>query len=424
MTANVVIGHRKKQSHSVGGVGCNIVGRSVCGVRTMSSSSPSTILVRFLAAGVLVLLKRAPITAAQAIKSFESTMTEWAWLAGLKSPTGGPDYDYGSCSVSNLPCDSSPTLTPGGRVYAGAWQAIVSPNDTNHDGIDVDLFLFGGFGNDHGLNNDLWRYNDTRWIWVGGDKTSQLNNPSTATWPGDRCCTASWAPRSHSRSDAYDDKVHTLVFGGYGVPKGFVDSFAALDEVWLITTSRDTLGKTVATPVTSVSASTSSSTSTASSGTPAARAFTSTWSTPHTTGPDVETHWMFGGWNSSANFYSGPSYNDLWSFTYDPYAATGNNATTTIAWTQHTRNADGRTDWPSERHAPAVWTTPTDNGLTTYMFGGSRYEDPNAVSPIVPLNDLWRLESNYVVQPDGVCVSLCERVCARVCVYVCTCVPG
>ena len=289
-----------------------------------------------------------------------------------------PAANYGFCDAGELPCDSAADLQPGGRLFSASWQAVTSATGSESLTPSVDLFVFGGLSQDEQLNNDLWRFNYSQWVWVGGQKSSQLNNPSTDKWPGDRLGSASWLPRT-ANPGGTGDAVYVLVFGGWGMARNFSGEFVALDEMWEFSTSRPTMSSATARQLN------------LSSSAPPARAFPAYWSLPHGTSVDVMTHWMFGGWNPNAGFNSGESFNDLWSFTFDPLQNDS-----TIQWTQHVAGSNSNDDdWPSARHAPAVWTTPSkdNSGLLTFLFGGSRYSNPNqANQPIIPLNDLWRLE--------------------------------
>ena len=308
----------------------------------------------------------------QAIKEFEATSTKWGFMSGDSRPNGMPTYVSGTCSPRKLPCSSNnPPLNPGARLYRSSWQAFGSRNATTTTTTtiatlpEVDLFVFGGYGSDKQyLNNDMWRYSDSQWIWLGGAAPSHLNVVSTKTWPGDRLGSAVWQPRSNLGNNSDDLDINVLMFGGWGVTDMTAAEYVPLDDMWLIEIGREAMSKPNATPLVPV---------TTTGAQPVARLFASTWSVPHGTAADVETHWLFAGWNASGSLFSGNSFSDLWSFTFEPAGSESSSAL--ITWTQHNTpfddDADGYDDtsnWPSPRHASATWTIALDNGITTCVF--------------------------------------------------------
>ncbi|MGO8720614.1 MAG: kelch repeat-containing protein [Acidobacteriaceae bacterium] len=150
---------------------------------------------------------------------------EWTWMSG--SNTAGP-FRAGTYGTQGTP---APDNVPGPRTNAVTW--------TDAEG---NLWLFGGQGNDstggaicsaYGgpcLLNDLWKYSNGEWTWMGGSNLS--NEPGTygtkgtatpGNIPGARWMAVSWI-------DAAGD---VWLFGGQGfdsTPSPGV--FGDLNDLW------------------------------------------------------------------------------------------------------------------------------------------------------------------------------------------------
>jgi len=79
----------------------------------------------------------------------------WTWIAGSNDPTTAQSGVYGTLGTP------AAANTPGARDSAATW--------TDSSGA---LWLFGGNGQDSAGNagplNDLWRYKNGQWTWMGG----------------------------------------------------------------------------------------------------------------------------------------------------------------------------------------------------------------------------------------------------------------
>lgn len=138
--------------------------------------------------------------------------TNWTWLGGsvgIEAP--GVYGTKGVGAINNW---------PGARDEAASWV-----------GTDGSFYLFGGYGTDSngaiGQLNDLWKWDGTHWIWMGG---SNVVNGSASygtkgvsaltNIPGSRNATAFWRSQN---GDFY-------LFGGFGLD-GNGDS-GRLNDIW------------------------------------------------------------------------------------------------------------------------------------------------------------------------------------------------
>ena len=140
---------------------------------------------------------------------------EWTWMAG--SNLGN---QYGIYGTRGTP---SPGNAPGGREQAATWVDL-----------EGNLWLFGGSGLDSNGEifadqlNDLWKYSDGEWTWMGGSNIvgqpgayGVQGVPSPGNYPGARQNAVSW-------TDAFGN---LWLFGGYGYDSGS-PSLGDLNDLW------------------------------------------------------------------------------------------------------------------------------------------------------------------------------------------------
>jgi hypothetical protein len=114
---------------------------------------------------------------------------QWTWMAGSNQPD-----QPGTYGTKGTP---SATNTPGARSGAAAW------SDSSGN-----FWLFSGGGGS--FPNDLWKYSNGQWTWVGGSQTSSpgsygtLGVASSSNMPGSRVWASSWT----------DQSGHLWLFGG------------------------------------------------------------------------------------------------------------------------------------------------------------------------------------------------------------------
>jgi N-acetylneuraminic acid mutarotase len=140
--------------------------------------------------------------------------TNWIWISGSNviAQTGV----YGTKGTS------SPSNVPGSRNSAVSW--------TDNGG---NLWLFGGFGNDStgtlSLLNDLWKFDGTNWIWMGG---SQIGN-GVGTYGTLGTASASNLPTSRVGAVSWIDTSGNLwFFGGLGKDPTDPNTSGNLNDLW------------------------------------------------------------------------------------------------------------------------------------------------------------------------------------------------
>lgn len=139
---------------------------------------------------------------------------QWTWMSGanLVDQTGV----YGTQGTA------APTNVPGSRSGAAAW--------VDQSG---NLWLFGGQGTDStgtsGRLNDLWKYSDGEWTWVGGSNTKfdygvygVQGVAAVGNFPGSRDNAVSWT----------DSSGNFWLFGGFGQASSGEFGTGELNDLW------------------------------------------------------------------------------------------------------------------------------------------------------------------------------------------------
>ena len=207
------------------------------------------------------------------------------------------------------------------------------------------------------------RLKGSQWYWLGGSKTSNVPVSNTGDWPGDRVSAALWQSSQQPTDATFD----VIMFSGFGPNTTNPNDYIVVEDTWVISISVDIMKAPVAKLLPYDVAG------------PPARIAANAWSYPGT-GNLSNVHWLFGGWNSSNSFWSGVSYADLWSFTYDSHKST-------IKWHQYVPGKEQQ--WSEPRHGAASWVVPKGkDGLRAYIFGGATFNQ----SKLAMRNDLWRLD--------------------------------
>jgi hypothetical protein len=144
---------------------------------------------------------------------------EWTWVAGSNLAN-----QYGVYGTLGTPAAAN---TPGARTNAVTWTDLSG-----------NLWLFGGQGNDSGLDtcpspcnlNDLWKFSEGQWTWIGG---SNLDNQpgayglqtyaSPGNHPGARWGSYSWT----------DSAGNFWLFGGNGMDSSTApEVYGDLNDLW------------------------------------------------------------------------------------------------------------------------------------------------------------------------------------------------
>jgi len=135
---------------------------------------------------------------------------EWTWESGSNAPNQPGVYGtQGVPSTGNV---------PGARVKPSSW--------TDSSG---NFWLFGGYGVESAQadHNDLWRYGNGEWTWMGGSNLTEQSGlygtrgtPAPGNVPGARYLAASWT----------DASGNFWLFGGLGLDSS--GTRGDLNDLW------------------------------------------------------------------------------------------------------------------------------------------------------------------------------------------------
>jgi hypothetical protein len=125
---------------------------------------------------------------------WEYSNGEWTWMGG--SDTINPTGSYGTLGVP------SATNVPPPRADASAWIDTVG-----------NFWLFGGMAGPAGYFNDLWKYSNGEWTWMGGSDTADaIGNFGTQG-----IASVTNMPSARNSASAWTDTAGDFwLFGGYG----------------------------------------------------------------------------------------------------------------------------------------------------------------------------------------------------------------
>jgi N-acetylneuraminic acid mutarotase len=138
---------------------------------------------------------------------------QWTWVSGSKIVSQRGVYGTrGTPSASNI---------PGARWFGVTW--------TDPSG---NVWLFGGDGIDStgqpGFLNDLWKFSNGQWTWVGGSNLANANSaygmrsvPAPGNAPGGRYFLAGWV----------DGNGNLWLLGGYGIDANGTEG--NLNDLWM-----------------------------------------------------------------------------------------------------------------------------------------------------------------------------------------------
>lgn len=141
---------------------------------------------------------------------------EWTWMGGAN--TGNQPGSYGTLGVA------VPGNVPGARANGVAW--------TDASG---NLWLFGGEGYDSTgtctespcILNDLWKYNNGEWTWIGG--SNLIDAPGTYGTQG--ISGSKNVPGARSQAVSWIDAAGNLwLFGGIGLDS--MGNYGELSDLW------------------------------------------------------------------------------------------------------------------------------------------------------------------------------------------------
>jgi hypothetical protein len=295
----------------------------------------------------------------------------WTWESGISGPNDLPGV-YGT---QGTPAASN---TPGARDYASSWT----------DGAG-NLWLFGGIGLDSqpklGDLNDLWKYSNRQWTWVGGsNQIEQAGTYGTQGVPGPD----NFPGARYEAAASADPTGNFWLFGGVGIDStgtrgelGDLWKYSGGQWVWM---SGPNIGSQpggyIQRGVYGIQG------APAAGNVPGARIDAVSWA-------DASGNlWLFGGngWDSNA---TGGDLNDLWKYSGGEWTWMSGSNIANQYGTYGTLGTPAPGNTPGARALSVTWTDKSGN---FWLFGGEG-NDLNGIQcekvyPGAPclLSDLWK----------------------------------
>lgn len=280
--------------------------------------------------------------------------SQWTWVSG--DNTFGSTGSYGTINVA---ADSN---VPRCRIGATSWI-----DNNGH------FWLFGG-QLPAGYLNDLWKFDGTRWTWVGGSNgTNQAGvygtrgTTAAANQPGARFAAQGWV----------DNHGNLWLFGGFSVgslPQLFNDlwKFDGTNWTWISgsnTPNQIGIYGAKGTPN--------------AMNVPGGRMNAASWV------DSGDRFWIFGGTRIDAIGTQNP-LNDLWRFDGTNWTWMSGSSFPNQPGTYGVKGTPASGTVPGARFGGAAWTDRATG--TLWLFGGSG----NAASLLSNgvLNDLWKFAGN------------------------------
>uniref|UniRef100_E6PYP9 Galactose oxidase n=1 Tax=mine drainage metagenome TaxID=410659 RepID=E6PYP9_9ZZZZ len=287
---------------------------------------------------------------------WEFSNGQWTWQSGSNTSTKLAVYGtMGTASANN---------TPGGRDYAATW--------TDKSG---NFWLFSGIG----APNDLWKYANGQWTWMGGSNTffadtpthgvyGTMGQPSPGNMPGPRWGAATWT----------DSSGNLWMYGGEGYgasgPGALGDLWRYSNGMWTWMAGSDQTYPAPDYGQQGVAA---------AANTPGWRSGAATWA------DSKGNLWLFGGAGNLGE------QNDLWKYSNGQWTwVSGSNQGDTPGIYNSEGNA-GQGDYPGGRDSAVTWTDAQGN---FWLFGGNGVASgPGAEE----MNDLWEYSNGQWIWVNG-----------------------
>jgi N-acetylneuraminic acid mutarotase len=275
---------------------------------------------------------------------------QWTWMGGPQTTITGTPGIYGVKGIA------AAGNIPGGRADSMGW------TDTAGN-----FWLFGGLGEDSvgnwGFLNDLWKYSNGQWTWVGGTNIVQqagvygtMGVPAAANTPGGREDSATWVDASGNL---------WLFGGGYNQPLGTLHE---LNDLWKYSNGQWTWMGGSDQPDQPPVYGTQGVAAPANN--PGSRACASSWV------DGSGNFWLFGGGRGWPN--------DLWKYSNGQWTWVGGSQASSPG-TYGTLGSSSGTNIPGSRLWAAAWI---DHSGQMWLFGGQG-NDSTGTSTSGYLNDLW-----------------------------------
>ena len=296
---------------------------------------------------------------------------EWTWMGGSAS-LNQPGV-YGTLGVP------APGNIPGARVWPAFW--------TDPAG---NFWLFGGTGIDSagglGTLNDLWKYSNSRWIWMSGSNTIEQagvygtkGQPAPNNTPGARTSAVTWI----------DTQGNLWLFGGAGAGYQGAGEFNDLWEYsngqwrWVSGSSTAEAPGVYGTIGVSDPANV-----------PGARFMASSWM-------DTEGNlWLFGGegFNAQGNI---AVFNDLWKYSGGEWTWMGGSNVGNAFGVYGVKGAPDPANAPGSRSWATTWTDAQGN---FWLFGGEGNDINGEICTQFDncwVNELWKYSNGEWIWMDG-----------------------
>jgi N-acetylneuraminic acid mutarotase len=279
---------------------------------------------------------------------------QWTWMAG--SSVGLQHGTYGTLGVADE------ENAPGGRNSAVTWMDASGS-----------IWVFGGIGYDesdpiNGELNDLWKYSDGEWTWMGGPKIKQQPGvygtqgmAAASNIPGARLGAFGWA----------DANGNFWLFGGFGYDSlgqisNLNDQWKYRDGQWTWVTGSNVVNQLGVYGTQGIAA---------ANNIPGARQNGVTWT------DSSANAWIFGG-NGIYTPVAAGQLNDLWKFSDGEWTWMGGSQVGNQNSTYGTQGSLAPGNTPGGRVFPTRWVDAKGN---LWLFGGYG-ESAGAQGN---LNDLW-----------------------------------
>jgi N-acetylneuraminic acid mutarotase len=273
---------------------------------------------------------------------------EWTWMGGSNLADMSAVYGtQGKAAAGN---------TPGQRDTAVVWM------DSSGN-----VWIFGGSDFNNNRYNDLWKYGNGEWTWVGGSDAPNLPGiyePLAASIPGGRGVNAGWT----------DSSGNFWLFGGKGYDS--TGTQGDLNDLWEYTKGKWTwtagsnlanqkgVYGTMATP--------------SANNIPGARRSDVAWV------DSQGSFWLFGGFGYDSAASADQYLNDLWKYSNGQWAWVGGSNVANQKGVYGNKGTPAAANIPGARGNSRSWTDPSGNA---WLFGGSGYDSTGTLG--ADLNDLW-----------------------------------
>lgn len=283
---------------------------------------------------------------------------QWTLVSGTNA-TDQPAV-YGSLGVP------APGNTPGARFQAATW-ADSSGN----------LWLFGGVGasgNQTLFGNDLWRYSNGEWTWMGGAQLTASATPGIYGVKG--IAAASNLPGRRDSATTWTDSSGAFwLFGGLGYDSSGI--VGDLNDLWRYNNGEWTWvsGSSISEPLSVYGTLGVPATANVPSGREGAVGWLD----------GSGTLWLFGGLSTSAG--AADLLNDLWKFSNGQWTWMGGSSQPNQQGTFGTMGTPSSTNTPGARSDATAWV---DGSGNFWLYSGYSATASNQANEP---DDLWKYSS-------------------------------